>query len=60
MLADTKKDMMITYQEMGESTILTPTSVLYIVDSVLPKATSIISARPELQEFKKRNPISSS
>jgi hypothetical protein len=46
MLADTKKDMMITYQEMGESTILTPTSVLYIVDSVLPRL--LRSSQPDL------------
>jgi hypothetical protein len=46
MLADTKKDMMITYQEMGERMILTPTSVLYIVDSVLTRL--LRSSQPDL------------
>jgi hypothetical protein len=45
MLADTK-DMMITYQEIGKSTILTPTSVFYIVDSVLPRLLQ--SSQPDL------------
>jgi len=48
MLADTKKDMMTTYQEMGERVvdILIPTSVLYIVDSVLPRL--LRSSQPDL------------